>query len=314
MSTTPSSYSRVWTREESLDSLNRRIHDGVAVEQLAERARVYRDTMFRSVYPAAQPQVGDRVLELGPGVGWIMEALLEAFPIGEIVGLDISENMARRARERFGDRRARFEVYDGLRFPFPDGHFQVVYSCAAIQHIPKHIAFILFKELHRVLQPGGHAVLHLLSTYFMPKIAESYEEECRVQLKGGDAHWHFFYSFDELAMILSNLIGVDDLDLQPAAPPMAPPGEGDDTWIVHFSKGTGRRYLRDDLVHLEYGNRLEREARLKALEARVLSLEESRPRRLSSWARRRVRQLAPPDTRRGAAVTGLARSLKSARR
>ena len=28
--------------------------------------------------------------ELGQGVGWIMESMLERYPIGEIVGLDVS--------------------------------------------------------------------------------------------------------------------------------------------------------------------------------------------------------------------------------
>lgn len=95
------------------------------------------------------------MLELGSGVGWIMEAVLERFPVKEIVGLDISENMIRRAKERFSDPRARFVLYDGLRIPFEDGHFDTVYSAAALQHIEKHIAFLLFEELHRVLAPGG---------------------------------------------------------------------------------------------------------------------------------------------------------------
>src|SRR5438270_146127 len=94
------------------------------------------------------------------GVGWIMEAVLEKFPEISITGLDISENIATRARERLPDPRAGFVVYDGFKFPFEDSSFDVIYSCAVIQHIEKHVAFLLFREIYRSLAVGGHAVLH----------------------------------------------------------------------------------------------------------------------------------------------------------
>jgi len=235
-------YASAWTREESLGDLNRRIHDGVPLEELAERARRYRDLLFDALYPGAQPRPGERVLEFGSGVGWIMEAMLARFPIGAIVGVDISRNMVRRARERFSDPRAGFVVYDGLRFPFSDDSFPVVYSCATIQHIEKHVAFLLLREMHRVLAPNGHAVLQVLSVHHMARSAMPFDTECWNHITNAPEHWHHYYAFDELFVLLSELIGVDDLDVRMI--------QGRDDLFVHFSKHTGRRFLRPELPRL----------------------------------------------------------------
>jgi ubiquinone/menaquinone biosynthesis C-methylase UbiE len=244
----PTSYAAAWTREESLDSLNRRIHDGVSLEQLADRARGYRDQMFEVLYPFAPPKEGERVLEVGSGVGWIMQAMLEKFPIGEITGLDISENMVRRAQERFSDPRSQFVLYDGFHFPFSDDYFPVIYSCAALQHIEKHVAFLLMREIYRVLAPQGHAILHFLSINHMSQNNIPYEQECWNIINNTETHWHFYYSFDELFIIFSELIGVDDLDIWP--------DPSFNSFFVHFSKGTQRKFLREDLPKCTYKNRL----------------------------------------------------------
>ena len=71
-------YATTWLEADDLDTLNARLHDGVPIDELLSRAQRYRDTMF-GAFPEAEPRPGDRVLELGSGVGWIMEAMLERF-------------------------------------------------------------------------------------------------------------------------------------------------------------------------------------------------------------------------------------------
>ena len=75
--------------------------------------------------------------------------------------------------------------------------------------------------------------------------------------------------------------------------------------FVHFSKGSGRRFLRDDLPDISYPERAE--ARLAGLTGSVSG--GSGPSRWPAPLRRAVRTLAPSGTRRGAAVTSLARKL-----
>lgn len=310
-------YRDIWTREEDLDSLQLRIHDAVPVDQLHNRARTYRQQMFERYFKDARPQSGDHVLEVGSGVGWIMQAVIEKYPsVAEVVGLDISENMISRAQERWTDPRARWQLYDGLHFPFPDGAFQVVYSCAALQHVEKHSAFFVFKEIHRVLQSGGHAVVHLMPTQLMSRVPTTYEEECLNHITNRtDVHWHHFYSFDELIEILSKAIGVTDLDLQL--------DENREGLFVHFSKEYGPVFRREELAEIAYPDLAEAKITALTNQVQVLSeqvrellgpvdqVELSGARKTANWARSLSRRLAPAGTRRGAALRSLVLRLRS---
>jgi SAM-dependent methyltransferase len=187
------------------------------------------------------------VLELGSGVGWIMQAMLEKFPLGEIVGLDISPNMIARAQERFSDPRARFTLYDGFHIPFADGTFPVIYSVAAMQHIEKHIAFLLFEELHRILADGGHAIIHLLAVDHIPTGLPSYHDECWNHVRSTPSHWHHYYSFDELFVLFSEVLQVTDLDIVH--------DDASHSFLVHFSRGTTMTHRRPELPDSTYPRR-----------------------------------------------------------
>lgn len=238
----PKGYQNIWKREESLESLNKRLHDGVPIEKLYERAIGYRDAMFERFFPYAKPSDNDRVMELGSGVGWIMQAMIEKYPnLSEIIGLDISENMIKRAQERWQHTKAKYVLYDGNKIPFADKEISIIYSVAAIQHIDKNIAFLIFKEIYRVLSIGGHAVLHFLSVHHIPKNQISYEEECRNHINNNtDTHWHHFYSFDELYVLFSEVLGVSDFDAR----------YDNNSIFIHFSKGTGRKFKNESLKSL----------------------------------------------------------------
>ncbi|MDE1828867.1 MAG: class I SAM-dependent methyltransferase [Thaumarchaeota archaeon] len=109
-------YKEIWKKNESLESVSKRIHDGVPIEKLFERALGYQNTMFERFFPYAKPSDNDTVMELGSGVGWIMQAVVEKYPnILEIIGLDISENMIKRAKERWNHPKAKIVLYDGLK-------------------------------------------------------------------------------------------------------------------------------------------------------------------------------------------------------
>lgn len=239
-------YKQAWVRPSTLDGLNRRIHDGVALEDLAARAADRRDTFFELLFPYARPTEGAKVLELGPGVGWIMQSMLEAYPIAEIVGLDVSPVMIQSAQERWHDDRARYVEYDGLHVPLEDDSFDNVYSVACIQHIEKHHAFLVMKELMRILKPGGHATFHLISIHHLPQVtARTYEEECWNHVNNVDEHWMHFYSYDELFVLFSHALGVTDLDIK---------YHRTSFWL-HASKGTDRKFATPEVEQEYFLNR-----------------------------------------------------------
>ncbi|MEZ5502730.1 MAG: class I SAM-dependent methyltransferase [Halioglobus sp.] len=239
-------YKLAWTREESLQQLNKRIHDGVPPDRLWDRAVDRRDTFFDVLFPYAQPPSGAQVLELGSGVGWIMQAMLARFAIASITGLDISKNMTEKAQQRWQDPRASYMVYDGQSINLPDDMFDNIYSVACIQHIEKHHAFIIFEELLRILKPGGHATLHLLSIHFLPKVKKPYREECLNHINQVPTHWHHYYSYDEIYVLFAEILQVTDLDIQL---------RGTSFWI-HFSKNTEHRFHSEETRQNYFLNRM----------------------------------------------------------
>jgi SAM-dependent methyltransferase len=238
-------YKKTWVQPSTLGALNTRIHDGVPVEQLAQRAIDRRDLCFEELFPYARPAAGARVLELGPGVGWIMEAMLAHYPIEEIVGVDVSPVIVEAAQQRWSDRRASYVVYDGLHIPLPDNSFDNVYSVACLQHIEKHHAFLVMQELVRLLKPGGHGTVHLMAIHHLPITRASYEQECWKHVLNANTHWMHYYSYDEIVVLFSYALGVTDLDVK---------FWGTSFW-VHFSKGTDRRFRHKDVEHQTFLSR-----------------------------------------------------------
>jgi len=98
----------------------------------------------------------ERVLEIGCGIGRMTRPLAQRFR--EVVGLDVSEEMVRRAREaldRFPNARA--EVVNGIDLAgLSDASFDFVFSYLVLQHVPDPgIVRGYLREIGRVLAPGG---------------------------------------------------------------------------------------------------------------------------------------------------------------
>lgn len=203
---------QTWDRIESLEDTNSRIHDGAAGEAaLQERADRYVASLLFGSFPGAAPQTGADILEIGSGVGWIMQAMngyLTARGRAPrlIVGLDIAANMLAKARARLGDRRPfEFLHYDGITVPLADDSLDLIYSVAALQHVPRPYVFNLFIEAHRLLRRGASAVMHFMSTDCLPGMEPliAWRDEIRNQITGAESHWHHYYTRQELESVLA---------------------------------------------------------------------------------------------------------------
>jgi SAM-dependent methyltransferase len=97
-----------------------------------------------------------RALEIGCGLGRLMRPL--SAHVGEIHGIDISDEMVRGARERLrGIPNAHVHHSEGGDLAgFAAESFDLVYSYAVFQHIPsREVIFHYLREACRVLAPGG---------------------------------------------------------------------------------------------------------------------------------------------------------------
>ncbi len=198
--------SKTWDSTESLASIEKRIHDGWPVDRLHERGDELIATMFKRS-PFIHLSESYSALEIGPGVGYLMQALDRAKPAGSVTGLDVAANMAAHGKERMvrdalTEKPFRFETYDGVNFPFPDNSFDLVYSIAAIQHIPKPFAYNIFLEATRVVKPTGSVCLHLANVGYLDDEKVSFNDEVKKQINNLNDHWHHFYTEQEMDGIL----------------------------------------------------------------------------------------------------------------
>ncbi len=101
----------------------------------------------------------DRILDLGCGTGYFTRALAARFPGADVLGLDIAPGMLEVARRHQGAQ-VQWLCADAESLPLADASVDLVYSSLAIQwceDLPR-----LFRELTRILRPGGWLVFSTL--------------------------------------------------------------------------------------------------------------------------------------------------------
>ena len=100
-----------------------------------------------------------KVLEIGCGLG--TDGAQFARAGADYTGIDLTDAAVDLARKRFDlfQLTGTFRVADAEGLDFPDNSFDVVYSHGVLHHTPDTAGAI--KEVHRVLKPGGRAVVML---------------------------------------------------------------------------------------------------------------------------------------------------------
>ncbi|HET6909245.1 MAG TPA: class I SAM-dependent methyltransferase [Mycobacteriales bacterium] len=101
---------------------------------------------------------GGHLLDVGSGPGRLLVTLARRRPDAQLAGIDPSESMVQRARERIGAAgiadRVDVTVAPSEALPFANGTFDVIVSSLSAHHwdnIPQGVS-----EQARVLRPGGH--------------------------------------------------------------------------------------------------------------------------------------------------------------
>jgi phosphatidylethanolamine/phosphatidyl-N-methylethanolamine N-methyltransferase len=107
---------------------------------------------------AAAERAGGRILEVGVGTGLSLPHYRCAT---QLVGVDLSEPMLRKAHARVGGLGLRnvegLVVMDAQRMAFPDHSFDVIVAQLVVTTVPDPEAAL--DEFMRVLKPGGEIVL-----------------------------------------------------------------------------------------------------------------------------------------------------------
>lgn len=98
------------------------------------------------------------MLDFGAGIGSSVPFVRKYLPGAQLICLDVSTKSLEVGQGRFPGQ-ARFMHFDGSRIPFPDASFDIVYAACVFHHIEQIEHSGLLGEFHRVLAPGGIALV-----------------------------------------------------------------------------------------------------------------------------------------------------------
>lgn len=141
---------------------------------------------------------GKRLLDVGCGLGNDLSRFILGGADG--VGIDISETAIKLSEQNLQHRKLSAELYqmDGENMRFEDNSFDIVY-CHTVLHFTPNPE-ILIKEIHRILKPGGQAILMTINRhswlYFLHRLT-------KLKIDYMDAPVFNKYTYNEFAKMLS---------------------------------------------------------------------------------------------------------------
>jgi ubiquinone/menaquinone biosynthesis C-methylase UbiE len=135
---------------------------------MTDPATIYEDWFVPAVFAPLARKVIDqteipvhaRVLDVACGTGIVARLIAQRIGAqGRVVGLDFSPAMLAAARRAAAADELEIEWHEGSvqDLPFDDGSFDLVFCQMGLQFFPDRARAVA--EMHRVLAPGGRAVL-----------------------------------------------------------------------------------------------------------------------------------------------------------
>ena len=127
------------------------------------------------------PKKGEKILDIACGDGEL--SLRMAAKGADVYGLDMSAEGIASARRlaKIAKLKCEFTVGDAEHLPFTDGFFDKLVCSSSLEHFKDDAQSL--SEIHRVLRPGGKAVLTVDSfTYpIAPALKERHRKMCSVE-------------------------------------------------------------------------------------------------------------------------------------
>jgi SAM-dependent methyltransferase len=139
----------------------------MAVLQFSNKAARALERIYSSADVVAQRKAtlerlalrsGESVIDIGCGPGFLCDEMAEAVgENGQVLGVDISDDLLTVARERNARSRLTYEHGDAERLDQPEASFDVAVSVETLEFLNDPDRAIA--EMFRVLKPGGRALM-----------------------------------------------------------------------------------------------------------------------------------------------------------
>lgn len=138
------------------------------------REYLFRDhtpEIAKSLFPAAGPDPGAHLVEVGCGPGFYSCRLADEYPQLQTTGVDLSEKLLLRAKRRASRRRllnCEFRKGDAHALPTSICHVDAVVMSRLFLIVPDRAAVV--SEIFRVLRPGGRCFIAEPTSGFRTRI------------------------------------------------------------------------------------------------------------------------------------------------
>lgn len=143
-------------------------YDEAAFLQNEVAARVFERLSLMRIQPK-------QILDVGCGTGHCSRLLRDHFSKAKVFGIDIAPGMIEFAKQQQSlFRKINYQVADADKLPFEDNSFELVFSNLTIQWLPD-LAHT-FKELNRVLKPGGLLIFSTLGPDTLIELKQSWQQ------------------------------------------------------------------------------------------------------------------------------------------
>ncbi len=114
------------------------------------------------IVDAASLKPGESVLDCGCGTGTLaVVAKRRVGPEGSVQGIDLSRDQLEVAEENARSEGLEIEFQEGSidELPFREDSFDAIFSTLMLHHVPRGVKEAAFREMKRVLRPGGRIVI-----------------------------------------------------------------------------------------------------------------------------------------------------------
>jgi SAM-dependent methyltransferase len=163
-------------------------YNAIAAEYLATRSETSEDVLLLQELVARLPR-GAKILDAGCGAGVPVTKILSL--LFDVTGVDFAQAQIEMARQLVPN--AKFICHDIVDLDLPDASFDAICSYYAIIHIPRQEHAKLLGNFHRMLKPGGLALLCLGANDIEHDIEENYH--------GSPMYWSHFDADTNLRLI-----------------------------------------------------------------------------------------------------------------